>query len=178
MSLVVGLAIVAILTLWAARRGYLRQQVGLYPLTALSFALFALAAAPITAAVATNRSSGQLAQKAAHLVGAQDQLVIYNDYFSSLPFYLDIQKPIWVVWSGNKSTVLGSNYVALKRPEPKPGYGRVLYDYEEFAERWKGSKPSLVVFLNSRNVPRLEKLLGASAEVLLEVGGTALVKVK
>ena len=178
MALVVGLVIISILTLLAARRGYLRQQVGLYPVTALSFALLVLAAAPISAAVAMNRSSEQLAQKAARLVGAEDQLVLYDGYFSSLPFYLEIQKPIWVVWSGNKSTVLGSDYVALKRPEPKPGYGKVLYDYEEFAQAWKGSKRSLVVFVNSRNLPRLERLLGTPAKILIQVGDTALVKIK
>ena len=140
MALVVGLVVIAMLTLLAGRWGYLRQRVGLYPVTALSFALLVLASAPISAAVATSRSSAQLAQRAAQLVGAEDQLVIYDGYFSSLPFYLDIWRPIWVVWSGDKSTVLGSNYVALKRPEPAPGYGKVLYSYEEFAERWQESK--------------------------------------
>ena len=175
-SLVTGLIILSILILLSARWGYLRQQVCLYPVTALSFALFVLASAPITAAVATNRSSEQLAQKAAHLVGAEDQLVLYDCYFSSLPFYLDIQRPIRVVWSGNKSTVLGSDYVALKRPEPAPGYGKVLYSYEEFAEQSKGSKHSFVVFINSRNLPRLENLLAAPGESLLQVGDTAVVK--
>ena len=175
-SLVTGLVILSILILLSARWGYLRQQVCLYPVTALSFALLVLASAPITAAVATNRSSDQLAQKAAHLVGAEDQLVLYDCYFSSLPFYLDIQRPIRVVWSGNKSTVLGSDYVALKRPEPAPGYGKVLYSYEEFAEQSKGSKHSFVVFINSRNLPRLENLLAAPAESLLQVGDTAVVK--
>ena len=81
-----------------------------------------------------------------------------------------------MVWSGNKSTVLGSDYVALKRPEPAPGYGKVLYSYEEFAEQWQGSKHSFVVFINSRNLPRLEKLLAAPAQSLLQVGDTAVVK--
>ena len=177
-SLVVGLVIISMLTLWASRWGYLRQQVGLYPVTALSFALLALASAPIHAAVAAKRSSEQLAQKAARLFGAEDQLVLYDGYFSSLPFYLDIQRPIWVVWSGNKSTVLGSDYVALQRPEPKPGYGKVLYDYEEFTEAWKGSKHSLIVFVHSQNLPRLERLLGTPAKLLIQVGDTALVKIK
>ncbi len=175
-ALVVGLVVIAMLTLLAARWGYLRQQVALYPVTALSFALLVLAAAPISAAVAVNRSSAQLAQRAAQLVGAEDQLVIYDGYFSSLPFYLDIQRPIWVVWSGNKSTVLGSNYVALKRPEPAPGYGKVLYSYEEFAERWQESKFKLVIFVSTRNLPRLESLLGAPAQILAQVGDIAVVR--
>ncbi|MGH9638161.1 MAG: hypothetical protein ACRD72_25270, partial [Candidatus Angelobacter sp.] len=129
-SLVAGLVMLSILTLVSWRGGYLHRQVCLYPITALGFALFVLASAPITAAVATNRSSEQLAQKAAQVVGTDDQLVLFDGYFSSLPFYLHIQRPIWVVWSGNKSTVLGSDYVALKRPEPAPGYGKVLYSYE------------------------------------------------
>ncbi len=177
-SLVAALIALSILTLLATRWRYLRQPVGLYSVTALSFTLFVLASAPITAAVATNRSSEQLAQKAARLVGAEDQFVLYDGYFSSLPFYLDIQKPIWVVWSGKKSSVLGSDYVALKRPEPARGYGKLLYSYEEFVEQWKASNDSLVVFVRSSNLPRLEKLLGTSAKILIQVGDTALVKIK
>jgi hypothetical protein len=51
-----------------------------------------------------------------------------------------------------------------------------LYSYEEFAEQWKGSKHSFVVFINSRNLPRLENLLAAPAKPLIEVGDTAVVK--
>jgi len=68
--------------------------------------------------------------------------------------------------------------VALKRPEPKPGYGKVLYDYGEFAEAWKGSKHSLIVFVDAQNLPRLERLLGTPATLLIQVGDTALVKIK
>ncbi len=175
-SLIIGLIVLALVIFLAARWRYLRRQGCLYSLTALSFALFVLASMPIVAAVATNRSSQQLAEKAVPLIRPEDQLVLYDGYFSSLPFYLDIQRPIWVIWSGNKSTVLGSNYVALNRPEPAPGYGNILYSHEEFAEKRKESKRALVVFVSSRNLPRLESLLGTQAETLVEAGDTAVVR--
>ena len=176
--LLIGLVLISILALWTVRRRPWREPVYLYPATTVSFALLVLAAAPITAAVATTRSSEQLADKAGQFVGAEDQLVLYEGYPSSLPYYLNIQRPIWVVWSGNKSTVLGSDYVALKRPEPAPGYGKVLYSYKEFAAQWKASKARLVVFVNIHAVPELERLVETPPRKLLQVRDTALVEIK
>ena len=99
---------------------------------------------------------------------------MYEKYLSSLPFYLDIQEPIWVVWSGNKSQVLGSDYIAKKRPEAADGYGKVLYTHEEFATLSLASKNRLVVFVDYRAFDTLPSAGGAPTR-LLDVGNTSVV---
>ena len=132
-----------------------------------------LVAEPIIATVSLTRSSKQLAKAAASLIHEGDQLVLYEKYLSSLPFYLDIQEPIWVVWSGNKSQVLGSDYIAKKRPEPAGGYGKVLYTHEEFATLSLASKNRLVVFVDHR---AFDTLPSAGAPIrLLDDGNTSIV---
>jgi hypothetical protein len=140
----------------------------------LGFALFILVAEPIIATVSLTRSSKQLAKAAASLIQEGDQLVLYEKYLSSLPFYLDIQEPIWVVWSGNKSQVLGSDYIAKKHPEPAGGYGKVLYTHEEFATLSRASKNRLVVFVDHRAFDTLPSAGGAPIR-LLDVGNTSVV---
>jgi hypothetical protein len=122
------------------------------------------------------RSSKQLVEKASAFIRDDDQLVLYEGYPSSLPFYLNIQRPIWVVGSEKKSKVLGSNYVAKRRPEPVPGYGRVLITSEEFASLWKSSIHRCAVFVDSGALERFELLVGSPPKVLLEVGKTVLVR--
>jgi hypothetical protein len=81
--------------------------------------------------------------------------VLYGGYPSSLPFYMNIQRPIWIIAPADSSKILGSDYVARQRPEPAAGYEKVLYTPEEFAAQWKSSKHRLVVFIKSRAVDRL-----------------------
>jgi 4-amino-4-deoxy-L-arabinose transferase-like glycosyltransferase len=173
-SLAAGLLVTVVRGVLAVKRGLWRRPLYLYTATAVGFALFILVAEPITAAASRHRSSKQLAEKAALVIREGDQLVLYEKYLSSLPFYLDIQQPMWVVWSGNKSKVLGSDYVAKKRPEPAAGYGKVLYTYEEFANRSLASKNRLVVFIDDGAFDALPTMGGAPRR-LLQVNGTSVV---
>jgi len=174
--MLVGLGMTPILALISIRKNLWAKQEFLYAATAIGFALFVLFAAPIVRTVSSIRSSKQLAEKAARFIRDEDRLVLYEGYPSSLPFYLNIQRPIWVVWSGKKSKVLGSDYVAKKRPDPAPGYGQILFTYEEFAELWKTSKHRFAVFVDSGAVDRLELLVGSPPKILLKVGETVLVE--
>jgi 4-amino-4-deoxy-L-arabinose transferase-like glycosyltransferase len=169
-----GIAAALVLGLAAIKRRLWRRAFYLYGATALGFAVLILVAEPIIATVSLNRSSKQLAKAAASLIHEGDQLVLYEKYLSSLPFYLNIQQPIWVVWSGNKSQVLGSDYIAKKRPEPAGGYGKVLYTQEEFANLSLASKNRLVVFVDDRALDTLPGAAGAPTR-LLDVGGTSIV---
>lgn len=172
--LAAGLLVTLLLGLVAMKRELWRKQLCLYAATAVGFALFIRVAEPIVTTVSLNRSSKQLAEKAALVIRAGDQLVLYERYLSSLPFYLNIQQPIWVVWSGTKSKVLGSDYIAKKRPEPAFGYGKVLYTYEEFADLWLASNTRLVAFVDDDAFDGLEVTGGASRR-LLQVGDTSVV---
>jgi hypothetical protein len=169
-----GIAAALVLGLAAIKRRLWRRAFYLYGATALGFAVLILVAEPIIATVSLNRSSKQLAKAAASLIHEGDQLVLYEKYLSSLPFYLNIQQPIWVVWSGNKSQVLGSDYIARQRPRPADGYGKVLYTDEEFANLSPASNNRLLVFVDNRAFDELP-IVGGAPIRLLEVGGTSIV---
>jgi hypothetical protein len=168
-----GASSALVLGLAAIIRGLWRRQFYLYGATALGFAVLILIAEPIIDTVSLNRSSKQLASAAGSVIHQGDQLVLYEKYLSSLPFYLRIQQPIWVVWSGNKSKVLGSDYIAKKRPEPAAGYGKVLYTYEEFTNLSRASKNRLVVFVDDRAFDALP-MVGGVPTRLLDFGGISL----
>lgn len=170
----VGVAAALMVRLAAIRKGLWHREFYIYGSTVLGFALFILVAEPIIATVSLTRSSKQLAKAAASLIHQGDQLVLYEKYLSSLPFYLDIQEPLWVVWSGNKSQVLGSDYIAKKRPEAADGHGKVLYTHEEFATLSLASKNRLVVFVDHRAFDTLPSAGGAPTR-LLDVGNTSVV---
>jgi 4-amino-4-deoxy-L-arabinose transferase-like glycosyltransferase len=172
--LTVGIAAALMLGLAAIKKGLWRREFYLYGATALGFSVFILIAEPIIDTVSLNRSSKQLATAAALVIDQGDQLVLYEKYLSSLPFYLHIQQPIWVVWSGNKSKILGSDYIAKKRPKPAAGYGKVLYTYEEFTNLTLTSKNRLVVFVDDRAFDALP-LAGGVPTRLLDFRGTSLV---
>ena len=174
--LVIGMLAVLLLVLLGIQWRLRRRQTFLYAATCMGFTLFVLCAEPIVATVASHRSSKLLAEKAASFIRDEDQLVIYEGYPSSLPFYLNIQRPIWIVWSGTKSKVLGSDYVAQRRPKPVAGYGQVLLTFEEFAALWRTSKDRFVVFVDSGDMDRFELLAGAPPRVLLKIADTVLVE--
>jgi 4-amino-4-deoxy-L-arabinose transferase-like glycosyltransferase len=174
--LFIAINVALVLVLVGIRRRLGGRQIFLYAATCIGFAVFILCAEPILATVSLNRSSKQLAEKAVLFIRDKDQLVLYGGYPSSLPFYLNIQRPIWVVWSGKKSKVLGSDYVAKERPEPAANYGKVLYTHEEFAELWKTSKQRFVVFVDSGAVDRFERLIGPRPRILFQHGDTVLVE--
>jgi 4-amino-4-deoxy-L-arabinose transferase-like glycosyltransferase len=172
----IAIVVALILVLVGIKRRLWGLQIFPYAATCIGFAVFILCAEPILAQVSLNRSSKQLAEKAVSFIRDKDQLVLYGGYPSSLPFYLNIQRPIWVVWSGDSRRVLGSDYVAKERPEPAPGYGKVLYIHEEFAGLWKTSKQRFVVFVDSGAVDRFERLIGTQPRILFRLGDTVLVE--
>ena len=101
------------------------------------------------------RSYRELAEKTAPLIRPGDRLVVYDTFLASLPFYLRVREPIWYVWPGEKSSVMGSVYAAEKRPPPAAGYGKVLFTFEEFFEAWKGSARRPLVFIKHKNLKQL-----------------------
>lgn len=170
-SVIIGLQLIPVLALLITDEGWARQQF-LYPATAIGFALLVLCANPIWIAVSLDRSSKQLAESVAPSIHADDQLVLYSGYPSSLPFYLNIQRPIWIIAPADSKKILGSDYVARQRPEPAAGYGKVLHTHEEFAALWKNSKHRLVVFIKTSAVDRLE---GGTPSTIARVGEISVV---
>jgi hypothetical protein len=158
LPLVGGWVLALILVLAGAHKRHWQRPSWLYGATALSFALLILVADPIKTTISFQRSSKDLAKKAASLIGSEDGLVLLSGYPSSLPFYLRIRRPIAVVWSKQQSTVLGSDYVAMIHPEPASGYGKVLYTQEEFANLWSASEHRLFALVSRGELERFESL--------------------
>jgi 4-amino-4-deoxy-L-arabinose transferase len=165
--------LIFVLTIEQSRLG--RNPAGLYFATIATFTIFIMLAPVITVPIANYRSSRSLAQQAAPYITASDQLFLYGGYPSGLPFYLRITKPISVSWSGDKFQVLGSDYIAIKRPQAAPGYGQVLYTFTEFTELWKNSDRRLLAFVDRGAVNRLKQLLQVPLNVLMTSGDTVLI---
>ncbi len=130
-------------------------QDSLYVLCCVGFALFFLFVQPIVRLIALGSSSKVLAEKSASSIHPDDQVVIYDTYLSSLPFYLKIERPIWVVWSGRNRSIMESFYIAEKQSQPATVYGKALLTIEEFPKLWETSKRKLFVFVKEKDLPRV-----------------------
>jgi hypothetical protein len=150
------------LILWTT---FARRQRYLYLLSCLVFFLFSVFAHHMSVPVSLTRSSRELAEGSAGLIDGNSAMVIYDTYLASLAFYLRIHQPIWIVWSGKKSHIMGSLYVSEKRPEPAPGYGQVLFTFDEFSKLWEDSPQRLLVFVKEKNLAKL-----GDPKRLLQVG--------
>jgi 4-amino-4-deoxy-L-arabinose transferase-like glycosyltransferase len=146
-----------------------------FPFSCVALLLFLVVVAQTIEGVSQIRSAKELAKGTAALIGSEDQLVLYDTYPSSLPFYLRAKQPIWVVSFGTKSSSMGSFYVAEKKPKPAAGYGNVLLTFEEFARRWKAWDRRLLVFVVKNDLPKLIKQTQFPAKQLIEVAGFVLV---
>ena len=129
--------------------------------TAVTLALFFILAGKIVARASFRRAAKSTAQATAALIDRPDRLVFYDTYIEGLPFYLRIDKPIWLVQSPEKGNIMGSFYVAEKRPAPAAGYGQVLFTFDEFADQRGKNELPLRIFLKEKNLPRLTQEVGA-----------------
>ena len=142
---------------------------------ASTLALFMVMSGQIIAAASTERAAKSMAQAISPWIGKQDRLVFYDVSIEGLPFYLRLNKPIWLVQGLQKREIIGSIYIAEKRPAPAHGYGQVLFTYEDFAAEWKKNELPLRVFLKERNLPRLGKELGTVPKTLMRFDDLVLV---
>jgi 4-amino-4-deoxy-L-arabinose transferase-like glycosyltransferase len=147
----------------------------LYLSYCLGLALMAFFTHLVVATVSHSRTSKELAKKAEPFIHPQDQIVIYNAYLSSLPFYLRVSRPLWVVWSGKKNRVMGSAYVAEKLPRSALDHGEVVFTYEQFPKLWRESHERLLVFTRTKDVDRLSEQGVVAIKTLLREGDVILV---
>jgi 4-amino-4-deoxy-L-arabinose transferase-like glycosyltransferase len=174
-TIVVGLVLTAVLHSIVISKELWSSQKWHYLLTAASFALVFLMVEPLGVTISHLRSSKDLAEKSAPLIPSGAQVAIYDAYLASLPFYLNTNQPIWVISSGAKRKVMGSAYVAEKRPEPVPGYRKVLFTYEEFGALWKQSERPLLVFVQEKDLPGLAERGLSSLRKILQAGDVTLI---
>lgn len=163
-----GLAAAAAVGVWAWN-GKWKGPMGPFVGISLALLLYLELAGHAIAASSVRRSTRDFAAKASPYIKAGDQLVIYDTELESLLYYLKINEPIWVVWSGRKSSVMGSFYLAENGVRSLPGAAPVLLTFEDFSEQVaKMPENHFAVFIKKKNLPRLQQEMGQTGKVLLE----------
>jgi len=159
---------------WANLKGYGRSQHAAY-LCKAAIAIFFLLMGQLMVTASAARSSKALAQRAAPFITQDSQMAIYDTYINGLIFYLRLDRPVLVVSSPTKTTVMGSPYVSMQRPNPASGQGKILLGFDEFEAAWKNAKLPLLVFAKGKNVSRLESQLEGMTKELARAGEYVLV---
>jgi hypothetical protein len=173
-SLVLTMLLLFLIFATAKWRAMRHRSEGLYFSYCSGVLLFFLFVQQILPTVSLSRSSKQLAERAAALIHSDEQMVIYDAYLPSLPFYLRIDRPMWVVRSRDKRTVMGSTYVAEKLPDAG-AEGRVLFTLEEVGDLLDRAGRRILVFTRERRLDELERRTGVSPQILLKFSDLTLV---
>ncbi|HWO42727.1 MAG TPA: glycosyltransferase family 39 protein [Candidatus Eisenbacteria bacterium] len=147
----------------------------LYLSYCLGFFLSFLIAHRVVAEASRTRTSKALAEHIAPLIDSEDRLVVFHAYPSSLPFYLQIERPLWVVWSGKRGPVLGSRYVGAKLPLSAVRHEQVLFTYEQFSRLWRESRERILVLIRSKDLERLSQEGVTPVKTVAESGDVVLV---
>jgi 4-amino-4-deoxy-L-arabinose transferase-like glycosyltransferase len=143
--------------------------------TSVSLALFFVLLAQIIAATSFHRASKSLAQELATVIDPEDRLVFYSTYSEGIPFYLRIDKPIWLVQAAEKGAVMGSYYLGERRPAAAAGYGPVFFTFAEFAREWKKNDTTLRVLVKEKTLSQLSADIGVVPNRLMKIDNYLLV---
>ena len=131
--------------------------------------VFVITLAEMMVLIAPARSAKDIALKTLPFLSPKTQMVSYDTYAESLPFYLQTEKPVWVVThSSKKRTFLGNYYAITGQPEPISRWGKALLSFDEFRDIWQSSDAPLVILVKDKNLPRLERLVGAALKPIAE----------
>ena len=160
---------------YANSRGYWSSQIASYICTGVAMAVFFLLVGRLTVTASVGRSAKALAQGTAPFITHDRQVAIYDTYMPGLIFYLRLDRPIWIVASPGKTTLMGSPYVSTHRPDPAPGHGKILFNFAEFSDAWKKANPPLLVFAKAKTLLRLESQLAEGTKKLAGVDEFVLV---
>ena len=169
----VGLTAAALVSIYIGfryQKGHGRSQFAAYFCTSVVMTLFFLLGSCLMITASMGRSAKALAQRAVPFIQHDSRIFVYDTYINGLLFYLSLDRPILIVSSPIKSTVMGSPYVSMHRPRPAPGHGKILFNFDEFSTAWRQTKPFPLVFAKAKNVPRLEGQLGGPTKELARAG--------
>lgn len=137
-----------------------------YISTATGLALFFVLLGQLTEAVSRERGSRSLAQAAARFISPGDRVAFYDTYLPGMVFYLGADRPLWIAQHDEKNKIMGSNYLAARRPAAADEYGQVVYSFGEFAQQWNRRDLVLRVFVKEKNLQRLTLDVGAPPRIL------------
>jgi 4-amino-4-deoxy-L-arabinose transferase-like glycosyltransferase len=154
---------------YANLREFWSSQIASYICTCIVMAVFFLLVGHLMVTASVDRSAKALAQTTAPFITRDSQMAIYDTYMPGLIFYLRLDRPIWIVASPGKTTLMGSPYVSTYRPDPVPGHGKIVFNFEEFSDAWKKANPPLLVFAKAKTLLRLESQLAEGTKKLAGV---------
>jgi 4-amino-4-deoxy-L-arabinose transferase-like glycosyltransferase len=160
---------------YANLREFWSSQIASYICTCIVVAVFFLLVGHLMVTASVDRSAKALAQSTAPFITHDSQIAIYDTYMPGLIFYLRLDRPIWIVASPGKTTLMGSLYVSTHRPHPAPGHGKILFNFAEFSDAWKKANPPLLVFAKAKTLLRLESQLAEGTKKLAGVDEYVLV---
>jgi 4-amino-4-deoxy-L-arabinose transferase-like glycosyltransferase len=162
-----------LLLVWTARW---KIQASVYIGFGLGLFVYILLVGQVLTSESVYRSTREFVQKVLPRIDTSTQIVIYDTSLESLPFYLKITQPIWIVWSGEKASVMGSFYLAEEGAQSASGFGRALLSFDEFKEQWtKTPTKPLAIFLKQKNLSRLEQEMPNVAKQVVEFDDLAFV---
>ncbi|MGH7766172.1 MAG: ArnT family glycosyltransferase [Candidatus Binatia bacterium] len=164
-ALLVVLCLGVAASLWAKTGPY-------YLLYCTFFSLLYFFSVGVITYVFETRSSRQIAEKALPLIRPDDRVAMF-DGLSSLPFYLRVDGPIWIV-SPARRLVMGSFYIAKKRPRPAAGSSDVVLGVDQFLQAWNRPGARVMVFVEEKRLARIEEQLNPTPKRLLTIDRIAL----
>jgi len=123
-------------------------------------------AGQMTAEVALERSAKSLAAVAAPFINGEDRVGFYDTYLAGIPFYLSLEKPSWIVQKEDKEKIMGSTYLAERRPNAAAGHGQVVFTFSEFARMWNRRDLVMRVFVKEKNLRRMTANVGSAPKIL------------
>jgi len=155
---------------------HLQRHSQCYLAQAIIMMLFLIFSAQSMITASSARSARALSDLAQPLITPETQVVFYGTYLAGLGFYLRIAKPIWVVTRSEKKRTFVGNYYALgARAKPRTRWGKALFDFAEFCERWRLTRPPLLVVVKERNRASLEAQVGTATKKLAGIDDLVLV---
>jgi 4-amino-4-deoxy-L-arabinose transferase-like glycosyltransferase len=140
-----------------------QSQRRLYLVQSLSLCFFLAFIVKMMISISPERSAKPIAQAILPNLTAATQVVQYDTYLAGLTFYLQSQRPVWLIKRDGKArTVLGNYYAIGKREDPITPWGPAIVTIEEFRDHWKTGKRPLLIVLKDAKLQRFADKLGES----------------
>lgn len=159
-------ALTAVIFVYMTKRnpsGRPPSQRRLYIVQSLSLCFFLVLIVKMMILISPERSAKAIAEATRAKLTAAAQVAQYDTYLAGLSFYLQSQRPVWLITrDGKKRTLLGNYYAIGKREDPTTAWGQAIFSLQEFHEHWKTTKRPLFVVLKGKNLPRFADNLGES----------------
>jgi 4-amino-4-deoxy-L-arabinose transferase-like glycosyltransferase len=147
-------------------RDDLPRQRQLYMIHGVGLGFFVIFIARMMIAIAPGRSAQTIVEKALPQITPPTQVVFYDAYLAGMAFYLRAEQPIWLITHGKKRTFLGNYYAIGRREDPVTPWGKAIFDFAEFRQRWKMTKQPLLIILKEKNLERLAEDVGEAPKKL------------